>query len=773
MAFSIDRYVVDDLIYESANSLVYRAHSPDRRVILKVLKQDHPSADELIRYKQEFELSREIGGENVAHATEMLKHQQAPVIVVEDFGGSSLQLLLAGRPMALNEFFDVAIGIVQALRQVHDANVIHKDVNPSNVVLNRDTGTVKLIDFGISTKLSEERPDMRPVQRLEGTLAYLSPEQTGRMNRVLDYRTDFYSLGATLFELLTGRVPFEGHDALEIVHQQLAKQPQFRPDDDVPVQVQNIVLKLLEKNAEDRYQNAASLAVDLQRCRDEYTRSGDIETFPLGREGATPVFHVSQKLYGRDGEIRKLLQTYEHVAQGNKQLMLIAGYSGIGKTSLVHEVHRRVSETRGYYLAGKFDQFQRNVPYKAIAGAIEDLVRQILAESDAQLAAWHATIQEALDANGQLILDLVPQLEAVVGPQPPLPNLDPIEAQNNFKLVIQRFISAICAEDHPLVIFLDDLQWADLATLQLMQTIMMDDTITNLLLIGAYRDNEVDADHPLAVMLRELEQSNPYEQLVLAPLDDRQLDQLIADTLGSDVASVRPLGELVMAKTRGNPFFVNQFLRTLHQESLIEFDLTGRQWRWHLRDIEKLGITENVADLMSRNLERLPEDTRAALRSSACIGNRFNLATLAIVEEVSVVDVFRHLEPALYAGLIQPLSSFEFAEQGQLESPLIYVEFKFLHDRVQQAAYAEIDEDARKELHLRIARLLLASLSNEDLEDRVFEVTDHINQALALTTADETARVLELNLCRPQGKRCDGVFSCTAIPCHRTRPLHR
>ncbi|MGI9284227.1 MAG: AAA family ATPase [Pseudomonadales bacterium] len=750
MSLRIASYQVDELIYESDNSLVYRGHQEEggQKAILKVLKQDYPTPQELTRYKQEYQLTHDLEAPNVVRAYGLEKYQNTLVIFLEDFGGHSLSLLFENQQLPIKQFLELAVLITEALQQVHKANVIHKDINPSNIILNQKTGQLKLIDFGISTKLSRENLTIQNPRGLEGTLPYMSPEQTGRMNRFLDYRTDLYSLGATFYKLLTGRAPFEGDDALEIVHQHLAKSPKLpQRESKIPEVVSEIVLKLLAKNAEDRYQSAQSIKADLEICLTQWQEIGQIEPFTLAQQATIGNFQISQKLYGRETEIKKLVTAFEQVSQGNKKLMLVAGYSGIGKTSLVQEVHRFVTQQRGYYIAGKFDQLQRNIPYRAIASAFQDLVRQLLTESETELQQWKEKLLASLGQNGQLIIDVIPEVEWIIGEQPPMPELAPIEAQNIFNLVFQRFIQVFCQAEHPLIIFLDDLQWADLATLKLMKLMLQDEDTSHLFLIGAYRDNEVQPTHSLMVTVEELRESgSAIDQITLSPLSLSQLTLLVADTLSQASATVEPLAKLIMDKTQGNPFFINQFLSTLHQEDLLIFNSKRLAWQWDLDQIEAMGVTDDVADLMGRNLKKMPEHTQSALRLAACIGNQFDLNTLAIIQERSGVETFSNLSPALFDGLIQPLSAFEVADQQEIDSSLVIHDYKFLHDRVQQAAYALIDEDQRKTVHLKIGRLLLANMTAEEREDRLFELVDHFNQGQESITEDEEIELLKLNL---------------------------
>lgn len=750
MESNIAQYQIDELIFESDNTLVYRGHhqSDGNRAVLKLLKQEYPAPSDLVRYQQEFRLTQELDAPGVIRVLGLEKYKNSLVILLEDFDGVSLRLLYPQQALPIEHFLKLAIKITSSLGQVHDANVIHKDINPSNIILNQETGELKLIDFGASTRLLRENIKAQNPQGLEGTLAYISPEQTGRMNRYLDYRSDFYSLGVTFYELLTGKLPFEGNDALEIIHQHIAKIPELpAPELNIPDVVSELILKLLAKAAENRYQTAQSITADLEKCLESWRRHGYIDSFELGQKATLGSFHISQKLYGREVEIDRLVDAYESAASGDKRMMLVTGYSGIGKSSLVHEVHRFVTQKRGTYISGKFDQLLRNTPYSAIANAFQEMVRQLLTESESELHFWKQKLLQSLGQSGQLIIDLIPELELIIGEQPALPEMGPNEAQINFIQATQRFIRVFCQAEHPLIIFLDDLQWADLASLNLIRLIMQEESIGHLFLIGAYRDNEVDATHSLMITLEDLRAANiVVDQVTLSPLTQKQLTQMVADTLSQEADAVEPLAELIMLKTQGNPFFVNQFLSTLSQEGIFTFDAEQLCWTWDLNQIEAIGITDQVADLLGRNIKRLPEETQSVIRLAACIGNQFDLKTLAIIRECSVAETFTQLSPAIFQGLIVPLSTFEITDDRELDSPLVIHHFKFLHDRVQQAAYALFDADHRKPVHLKIGRLLLANMPDEEREERLFELVDHLNQGQELIKPDERIQLVSLNL---------------------------
>jgi PAS domain S-box-containing protein len=769
---------IQDKIYESANSLVYRGITDDgSAIVIKMLKQDYPSPQELTRYRQEYQITRSLNLEGVVKAYSQRDCQRTLVMLLEDFGGESLEQLMRQRsdfyPTSLATFLRLAIEITDILGKIHATNVIHKDINPGNIVLNQETGVVKIIDFGIATQFSRTNPTFKSPHVLEGTLAYLSPEQTGRMNRSIDYRTDFYSLGVTFYELLTGHLPFPATDLLELVHCHIAKQPipPHELNTAIPTPISEIVLKLMAKNAEDRYQSAGGIKADLELCNRQLAENGRIDRIQLALHDVCDRFQIPQKLYGRDKEIALLLAAFERVADPKKdrvtavqdnseprfkvEMMLVSGYAGIGKSALVQELYKPITAKRGYFISGKFDQFQRNIPYSAIADALQKLVQQLLGEPEDRVQQWRDRLLTALGNNGQLIIDVIPEVELIIGQQQPVSEVGGTEAQNRFNRIFGQFVRVFCSEEHPLTIFLDDLQWIDSATLQLIELMLLDEQAQSLLLIGAYRDNEVYPTHPLVLMLEKLRnQGAVLQEIMLSPLTIEPLGQLITETLHRDADTVGSLAELVLLKTEGNPFFVGEFLRMLHSENLLTFDAKHLSWQWNIAQIQAQKITDNVVELLLTKLKKLPENTQQILRLAACIGAEFDLETLAIVCEQPPQTVFRDLLPAIQGGLIQPLS--------ELDENLLVQEYKFLHDRVQQAAHALIDESQKQVVHLQIGRNLLEKTLPERLLERLFEIVDHLNYGIEVVTdRAERNEIARLNLVAGQKAKAAIAYSMT------------
>ncbi|NES69288.1 MAG: AAA family ATPase, partial [Okeania sp. SIO2D1] len=545
------------LIHDSVNSQVYRARRTknNQPVVLKVLAQEYPTTEQIRRYKQEYHLTCKLDSPAIIKAYSLEKWQNSYLMALEDFGGISLQQWLEGhQKLSLEEFLFLAIAITESLAEIHQLHIIHKDINLANIVFNAETKELKIIDFGISTQLSRENPTLKNPNVLEGTIAYISPEQTGRMNRSLDYRTDFYSLGVTFYEMLAGKLPFESSDFLELVHCHLAQNPPPLIGE-IPQVIADIVIKLMAKNAEDRYQSAYGLKADLEECRRQLQETGNITAFALGKKDISDRFSLPQKLYGREAEIATLLSAFERVAEtGKVELMMVAGYSGIGKSSLVQELYKPITARRGYFISGKFDQFQRNIPYSAIVAAFRGLIRQLLGETETELQLWREKLLKALGSNGQVIIDVIPEVELIIGKQPPIPVLGGNEAQNRFHLVFGNFIHIFCDKEHPLTLFIDDLQWADLATLQLMERMLLDGQTESLLLLGAYRNNEISPGHPLTMTMAKLQQNNAsIGQIEVRPLPLNCIADLIGDTIQEAPEKVEDLASLVWQKTGGNP----------------------------------------------------------------------------------------------------------------------------------------------------------------------------------------------------------------------------
>jgi predicted ATPase/signal transduction histidine kinase/tRNA A-37 threonylcarbamoyl transferase component Bud32 len=759
---------------EGLNSKVYRARRirDGHAVILKMPKTDHPSATTFERYKHEYEILRGLDIDAVARVYDLKRWQSTIVLVLEDFGGRSLADVMAEGPLELGEALAIGAGCAAALAEIHAANVIHKDVNPSNIVYERQTGRVKLIDFDIATRLSRESPSIKDPAALEGTLAYLSPEQTGRMSRSLDYRTDLYSLGVSLYQLLTRRLPFEGSDAMSLIHCHIAQRPvpphQIEPR--IPEPVSDIVMKLLEKAAEHRYQSAEGLRVDLEECLRQLRHTGTVAAFPLGRGDVSSRFEIPEKLYGREASRAALLRAFEQVCQGGRKLALVAGYSGVGKSSLARDLYRPVVERHGHFIEGKFELLQRNTPYFALVKAFQSLVRHALAEPEARIAALRERLLAEVGQSSRILEGTIPGIELIVSPSAAEPQAarmySPTEQQNRFNLAFKGFVRAFAEPEHPLVLLLDDLQWIDAASLKLLTFLLSAEDISHFLVIGAYRDNEVDAARPLMTMLRDLQRdAGCVEEIALTPLDVDDVTSLIADALRTDAKAALPLAKVVWRKTGGNPFFVNQLLLHLHHEGYLRLNPSSREWQWDAARIDAIDSTENVIDLMLVKLKGLPEATQQALRLAACIGHRFDLRTLSTVYGKPVADTYEDLAPAIQAEIILPASELSIDADESKGYRLVVLHLVFLHDRVQQAAYSLIDSEKRSLAHLEIGRILRACMPAEQAAEPFFQMVDHLNKGRRLID-DERERLDLARLNLEAGARARSAMAHAAARAH-------
>ncbi|MBE9048873.1 AAA family ATPase [Nostocales cyanobacterium LEGE 11386] len=764
----IPGYCIGEQIYESSSTVVCRGkvEAESVSVVIKFMRNPYPNFSELVQFRNQYTIAKnlDIPGIVKPYSLEMCGNRYA--LIMEDFGGISLkeemrrrenlELPIQGNSgiKSISEFLHIAQQLATILDGVHRYRVIHKDIKPANILINPDSRQVKLIDFSIASLLPRETQEIYNPNVLEGTLAYLSPEQTGRMNRGIDYRSDFYALGVTFYELLTGQLPFQSNDPMELVHCHIAKQPPaiYDLNLDIPEALSNIVYKLMAKNAEERYQSALGLKYDLEQCLHQWQEKQQIFHFVLGQQDICDRFMISEKLYGRQTEVNNLLAAFDRISCGSSELILVAGFSGIGKTAVVNEVHKPIARQRGYFIKGKFDQFQRNIPFFAFVQAFRDLMGQLLSETDTQLEQWKSQILTALGENGQVIIEVIPELEQIIGKQPSVAKLSSNAAQNRFNLLFEKFIQVFTTQEHPLVIFLDDLQWADSASLKLMQLLMGKTKIGYLLVIGAYRDHEVSPIHPLMLTLDEIRQAETTVNIIiLSPLTESHISQLVADTLSCAPELAAPLTELVYQKTHGNPFFTNQFLKSLHEDGWINFNRENGYWQSDITQVRALALTDNVVEFMATQLQKLPRETQQVLQLAACIGNSFDLATLAIVYEKSQAETAIDLWKALQEGLILPLTEvykfFQSDESMTSATTQSAISYRFLHDRVQQAAYSLIPAVQKQRTHLQIGQLLLNNLSELEQEERIFDIVNQLNMGANLIFQEtQQKQLIQLNL---------------------------
>lgn len=777
-------YRILEQIYTGTRTLVYRGwrNQDQKPVVIKLMRNEYPSFSELVQFRNQYAIAKNLDIPGIIQPLSLETYGNRYALVMEDFGGISLLEWMKQNIVSIEEFLHIAIEISLILEKLHRDRIIHKDIKPANILIHPTTKQIKIIDFSIASLLPRETQEIQNLKVIEGTLAYLSPEQTGRMNRGIDYRSDFYSLGVTFFELLTGQLPFESNDPLELVHCHIAKQPPVLRDsgqgigdrEEIPQVLSDIVIKLMAKNAENRYQSAFGLRHDLELCLQQWEKTKQIIPFELGNRDICDRFLIPEKLYGREAEVAMLLQAFDRVANPPElckggEIILVAGFSGIGKTVVVNEVNKPIVRQRGYFIKGKYDQFQRNIPFSAFVQAFRDLIRQLLSESDKNLQQWKTKILANIGDNAQVIIDVIPELAKVIGSQPPVPELFGTASQNRFNLVFQKFIQVFADKEHPLVIFLDDLQWADLASLKLIKLLISESETRHLLLIGAYRDNEVTNAHPLMLTLAEISKKGlSINTINLSPLRQSDVNYLIADTLNCSLELALPLTELVYQNTQGNPFFTNQLLKSLYEDALINFNYNCGYWQCDISQIRLLTLKDDVVDFMALQLQKLPGSTQKVLQFAACIGNQFDLNTLAIVCEQSLEKTATDLWKALQSGLIVPQSEIYKFFQDDINDSLVIDNrenfeqlpiYKFLHDRVQQAAYSLIAADHKKSTHLQIGQLLLQNTPQTEWRKKIFAIVNQLNIGAELITQQyQRDELVSLNLIAGQKAKNTTAF---------------
>ena len=760
---NVPGFTITEQLHQGSRAVVYRARraQDDLPVVLKAPRAPRPTLEEAGRLQAELRLGQLVQHPAVVRYHELIWDQHRPVLVIEDIGGEALSRQLDAGPLALPRFFEVALALAEGLAAIHQRGIIHRDINPSNVICD-GRGVTKIIDLGIAALLAHSGEAREgPPQQIEGTLRYISPEQTGRMNRSVDHRTDLYSLGVTLYELLAGRVPFEAHDPLELVHAHLARTPPSLADSELPEVLVAIVARLLAKTPEERYQSAEGAAEDLRRCQQTLTGDGDVPDFALGQRDVSSRFALPERLYGREAALEQLLAAFEHARDGGRILLSVTGRSGSGKTTLLRELQRLALERGALFVRGRFDAQQRETPHSAIIEAGAELVRRVLTLGEDHVVALRERLQQAVGEAGQVLIDVLPQVELLIGPQPAAVGLPQAEAEQRFNRLACAFFGLFADARHPLVLQLDDLQWADAASLKLIELLMAERELHHLLLVGCYRTDELTPTHPLSLTLKAVAAGPAQTELLeLGPLDPEELSALLADALGAAPDDVRALATTLHGKTLGNPLFVAQFLRALHAEGLLRFDPQARAWRWDEAQIAAREVSDDVADLLLARMNRLPEATRAVIELAACAGHRFDLATLAALAERPLGWIAEAIQPAIEGGVLRAccagfgrlvacLSDLGDGGDPELEAP---VRCEFVHPRFQQATYASTPAARRQQLHLRLGRMLRRSLDAEALHERIYEVVQHFEAGL--DGLDDPAERLEVaRLCLAAGER--------------------
>ncbi|ESP62875.1 hypothetical protein SMITH_77 [Smithella sp. ME-1] len=745
-------YILNEKLHETRNSIVYRGHKENetRPLIIKVLKTAYPTPSEIARFKQEYNLVKELNIQNIIKIFDLVEHENKYAIIEEDFGGISLKETFRKEKIALKSFLKISSKVSETLGLIHKKNIIHMDIKPDNILMNPEKEEVKITDFGISTVLTHANEELYNPDVIEGTLSYMSPEQTGRMNRGIDYRTDIYSLGVTFYEMLTGEVPFKSKDPMELIHSHIARQP-LPPTDlnhSVPPVLSSIILKMLSKNPEERYQNCLGLMADIEECLNQLNQKGRIDDFPIAAKDISIRFNIPRRLVDRDNERIELMRCFERTCKGLSEMMLVTGQPGIGKSALVNEIYKPIIAKKGYFIFGKYDQFRKDVPYSAIIQSFQGLIRQILSESEERIKSWRKKLLAALGPNGKVITDVIPELELVIHKQPDLPSLGPEESMNRFNLVFQNFVNVFLTEEHPVALFLDDLQWADQASLKFLENLMTTYETKYLFLIGAYRDNETNEAHPLTLTLNKIrKKGRKINNIALGPLDVDSINLIIMNVLLCDAERSLPLAELINKKTAGNPFFVIQFLKNVYDNHLLELNpKTG--WEWDINKIREMQVTENVIELMAEKISHFPKRTQEILKICACIGNRFDLESLSVVSGKTIDETLADLTSALQEDMI----SFH----GNI--------YKFHHDRIQEAAYSMIPKNEKEEMHYRIGNNVLKKTGENNLNEKIFYIVDQLNRGIRLVSeTEEEIRLAKLNLQAAQKSKKSTAYASASF----------
>lgn len=746
MYMKLKDYEILGELYSGLRSKIYKGKriSDGYPIVLKIMNAECPNSEDIKAFQREFEIGSRINSNNVIKYIEIVKINHSLGIVEEYFSGETIDKF---NKVNLKEFLSIAIGICNALKKIQAKNIVHGAINPSNILYDGITGEVKIIDFSNAKCLQNESYIDENNNIFQSCLNYISPEQTGRTNRSMDYRSDFYSLGITFYEMLTGRLPFKSEDTMGLIYSHVAKQPESITTltSDIPEVVSNIVLKLIAKNPEERYKSASGLKRDLEKCVIAMENNESMN-FELGKYDFSGEFCIPQKLYGREKEIKELIESFDRIREGSAQILLIAGSPGVGKSALVNEISDSIKQKNGYFLFGKFEQFQNDIPYSTIIQSLDKFIKQLLVEPSSELKKWKERILKCVGNNGQVIIDVIPTLELIIGKQPEVPQLGAIETQNRFNLVFGNFMKIIATEEHPLVMFIDDLQWADSASLNFMKMMMMDKSNKYLLVIGAYRDNDPNLLRPIMSWMYEIIQGGTKIKTIdLKVIERKDIKLLLQDTLvglEQDLSDIEELSDCIYSKTQGNPFFVKQFLRSLYDFKHLWFEYNLMKWCFNTEEIRKMNITENVIDLLDSKIKMLKPSAIEYLKYGACMGNEFDLKTLVLVNDKNGESILNSLKEAVKIGLIYDLHNNRESDLMKAD-----IKFKFVHDRVQQAVYSIISDDEKCSIHLQLGQLYLKNYAEFNKSEQLFETVRQLNAgSIIITDKFEKVKLAELNL---------------------------
>ncbi|EKQ53622.1 MULTISPECIES: diguanylate cyclase [unclassified Clostridium] len=760
-----------ETLYESRDTIVCRARNKQGEIrILKTIKDNYPSEEQLAQLEYEYSILNQLEGQGIIHVCELIKHYKGHIIVMENIDGIPLlnvpvfeSIRNENKKLSTNKLMlilNIFIKMTEVIGKLHDKNLIHKEINPGIFLIKSDFSQVSILDFGLTKKINNSRKEFHNTEGIEVLLPYISPEQTGRMGRLIDYRTDFYSLGVSMYELITGKRPFTTNNMLEMIHSHIAKTP-IAPhivNLDIPKSVSEIIMKLMAKELEQRYQSAQGIIHDLRKCLEALVSSGAVGDFEVGMNDVSNKFQIPQKLYGRDRERGTLKQLYQQVAKGGSHMLLVGGYAGVGKTSIIQEIYRPVAEVGGFFASGKAEQLQINTPYFLFTQVAKELIRMLLQEPDFMLDQWKGRLLKALNDNGQLIIDLVPELESIIGTQPKVEELEPTENRNRFLNTFGNFFKVFAGQTHPLTVFLDDLQWCDLASMKFMEYLLALDDMESFIVVGCYRDNEVMEEHPLYNALNELRKSDKATTFIVKPLEEKSVSNIIMDTVHCHEVKAQSLAKIIHKKTKGNPFFVKNLLLHLYTNGFIRYSEEMHQWEWDDNEIQNIAISDNIVDFMINQILKLPQKTQNLLKVAALVGTTFNLEILADVENMDALEVAAGLKEAVDSEIIIPESDYyDIVSMIRLKD--INIDFRFTHDRVQQACIELIQEEAQKQLHLKIGKSIKQNIPINMLKDHAMSIVCHLNEGLEeIKSLEERFETARLNLWACQKAKATSSF---------------
>ncbi len=729
-------YNILERISLNNNMLLYRAerYTDKQKVILKILENaglNNKDSDA----NHEYEVASNFNFKGIARYLNLETYNSHPVAVIADIEGVSLEKFIQENEIDIGDSLKIAIGITEVLQYFFHKRSVHQGLCPGSFLVNTHTFEVTLINFSRACQVSTLSRTIEHPDFLNSSLVYISPEQTGRINGEIDIRSDLYSLGIILYELLTGKVPFEATEALTLIHCHIAKSPlpPHVSNPLIPVALSNIILKLLSKNAGDRYQSPFGLKADLQTCLNQWINHGNIELFELSRHDFSGRLQNPRQFYGREKEIATLHQAYKRVSTaGAVEIFIIEGHSGIGKSALVHQLKHSIRQQKGIFVEGKFNQFQRNTPYFAFIQAFKEFADYILRQHHGIIATWKEEILRAVGGNGRVLTDIIPHLALLIGAQPPVPELESNETQNRFHYVFIKFIHCIAKKDHPLVIFFDDLQWSDAASSNLLKIITTNKELQSFLFVGAYRSNEITTHSMFATTMEEMQKEGCHiQKIILSPLPYQNAEEIINEMIDGKIEDDQSLVDIVYQKSQGNPFFINAFLKCLYEEEVLVFDFYSFAWTWDPTKINRLRYIENIVELMTGRIQKLPGATQELLKIAACLGYHFDLKLLVIVLQQTPEEIEEKLKPAVNEGLVLIAGD----------------SYRYTHDRIQQAAYSLIEDSKKKYEHSRIGKALQQNLDNDGRATYIFEIVNQLNSGIdTISTREEEEELAGLNL---------------------------